>query len=449
MRRHASLVLAAILLLCAVLNGCKSRHVVSSAPAVTPSAGWRSAELPFKPMDIVSNRDTLWVCGAGEMVAESKDGGESWHVRHSNENGSVLLTIGFANDLNGFAAGTDGALLLTGDGGATWTSVHTDGHTIYNASFSDERNGMIQTPSAVELTHDGGATWSQVSFLRTEQQLKNFQFVLSLAALDSNRMAILVKQGPAAYYDQRIVITKDGGKDWKTENIEHVGLGALLSQHGEYWALGIEVIDRGNHGGHSVSLVMHSADAENWTKQPRPAKEIETCTSGGCLLWNGAGVDPFGAKPSYWTFPPEKPTSAKWAVTNYAICTIVADLLCAGISPAAAVPVYTDDTPIPAVATPPALGSRKPSGLACISCPFERIIVDKEFSGRAEISLDLVIATNGTVSQVRVLHSPTPGIGARYADVAHSWIFEPTLKDGVAVPVHTEVNLNVQVIRNR
>jgi photosystem II stability/assembly factor-like uncharacterized protein len=439
------------LVLCIVLltAGCAGhKHQVVAPTTVPPVTSWRSVELPSHPTSVISSAKLLWVCGADELIADSNDNGRTWQVKHRNSDGSVLLSIGFANDQIGFAAGTDGTLLLTRNGGAMWTSVHTDDDAIYNVSFADEHNGMIQTRWVVKLTHDGGATWSEVSFLRTEPQLKDFQFVLALAVLDTNHMAVLLKQGPATYYDQRIALTQDGGKNWKVENIEHVGIGALFARNGEYWALGGEVIDRSNHGGHSVSLVMHSSDGENWMKQPRPAREIENCSSSGCLLWNGAGVDPFGAESSYWTFPPEKPTSAKWAATNSAICTIIADLQCADVSPSPQVPAYSDDTPMPAVATPPALGAPRQSGLVCISCPFEQFIVDQEFSGRAEIGLDLVIAANGTVSQAKILYAPNPSIGERYVNAARSWVFEPTRRDGVAVQAHTTVKLNVQVIKS-
>jgi|SRR6185437_9586837 len=262
-------------------------------------------------------------------------------------------------------------------------------------------------------------------------------------------MAILLKEGPAAYYDQRIIVTTDGGKNWKTENIEHVGLRTLLARNKEYWALGIEVIDTNNHGGHAVSLAMHSSDAENWVKQPRPAKEIETCTSGGCLLWDGAGVNPFVPEPSYWTFPPIKPMSDRWAATNSTICIIVGELQCTAASPSSTVPAYNNDTPIPAVITPPALGASIPNGLHCLLCPAERIIVDQKYSGIAEIDLDLIVATNGTVSQVKVLSAPTPDIGARFTTATESWVFEPYVENGTPVQVHTTIKLKTQVIKSR
>lgn len=425
--------------------------VVLLSPCVfaLQSNSWRAADLPSRPVAISSAGSVLWACGADELIAESKDGGQSWNVKHRNENGSVLLTIGFADDENGFAAGTGGKLLLTQDGGATWAPVHTDGNTIYNASFSDGHNGMIQTPSAIEYTHDGGATWNEVSFLKSGQDLKKFQFVLALAVVDSNRMAILLKEGPAAYYDQRIIVTNDGGKNWKTENLEHATLRTLLVRDGSYWALGTEVIDTNNRGGHAVSLAMHSSDAENWVKQPRPAREIEACTSGGCLLWDGAGVNPFVPEPSYWTFPPIKSMSTRWAVTKSTICIITGELQCAAASPSSTVPAHNNDTPIPAVITPPALGAPTPSGLHCLLCPAERIIVDQKYSGIAEIDLDLTVATNGTVSQVTVLKAPTPDIGARFANAAESWVFEPYVENGAPVQVHTTIKLKMQVIKSR
>jgi hypothetical protein len=59
-------------------------------------------------MNIAEINGALWVCGADELVASSDDGGKTWHVVHSSPVGSVLLTIGFANEKFGYAAGSGG-----------------------------------------------------------------------------------------------------------------------------------------------------------------------------------------------------------------------------------------------------------------------------------------------------------------------------------------------------
>lgn len=382
MHRKQYLGLACALLTSGLFYGCIHRNSVSIPQAVAPKGAWQTVSFTSKVVNVTAVRDRFWVCGGNEMIAMSEDGGHSWQVKHMVENGLVLLTLGFAGPRFGFAAGTGGVLLVTSDGGSTWTQLRTNAGIIYNASFADERNGLIQTPSEVEFTHDGGASWHEVSLLNSEEGLKKYQFVLSLAALSSDRMAILVKEGPAAFYDQRIVLTRDGGQDWKVKNIEHVTLGALMQRNGQYWATGTEVVDRSDRGGHAVSLIMHSEDGIDWTKQPRPAREIENCTSSGCLLWNGAGVSPFGTLPAYWTYPPEKPTTVKWAVASSTICAVAANLACTRISESPDVPAYGDDTPIPAVTTPPALNTGKRAFRDCISCRNDQLVADRTHPSR-------------------------------------------------------------------
>lgn len=333
--------------------GCAHRSVVSP-PQGIPSTPWQVANLPFHATNITRVGQALWVCGADELIAESVDG-ETWQVKHWQKNGSVLKLIAFSNDRFGFAAGSGGALLLSENGGAKWFPIRGVRNSIYNASFSDVQNGIVETENGIEYTHDSGTIWKDVSYLKSAGELRQFPYVISLVALDSHRMAVLLKEGSATYYDQRIVVTNDGGVSWKIQNPEHTVLGTLIDRDGEYWALGIEVVDRQNHGGHSVSLVMHSSDAEKWSRQVRPAKEIENCTSSGCLLWNGAGVDPFGEEPSYWTFPPEKPPVAKWAATSSVICTVSETVQCAQLSPSSTVPSYVHNEPIPSVAGLPRL----------------------------------------------------------------------------------------------
>ena len=69
---------------------------------------WTTVSLPSRPMNITENNGAFWVCGANELVASSEDGGKTWDVKHSASMGGVLLTIGFANDKFGYAAGTGG-----------------------------------------------------------------------------------------------------------------------------------------------------------------------------------------------------------------------------------------------------------------------------------------------------------------------------------------------------
>ncbi len=417
--------------------------------AASSSHTWRVAQLSSHPINLFASGSALWVCGTGEMIAESNDAGQSWQIKHQNAGGSALLSIGFANDRIGYSTGTGGVLLLTADGGSTWNQVKVGTEPIHSAAFADAGHGLIHTASAVEFTSNGGTSWDIPSVLKSDAQLNKFKFVLSLAALDADHMAVLLKEGPAQYYDQRIVATQDGGKTWKTVNVPDVGLIALVTRNGEFWAFGHEVIEKEKKGGgYGVALVMHSRDAEKWEHNPRPAKEFANCTRDGCLFGDGAGVDPFGSKPSYWTFPAEKVITAKWAIVRDTLCTVSGELRCTTISPFPTLPEQLNRGSIPPAMTPPALGAPRPAGLICISCPYERVVVSDKASGLSEIHLGLLIKTDGTVSDVNVVKAPTPELGTRFAEAARSWIFEPYMKDGLAVQAHTVVKLRVQIIKS-
>jgi hypothetical protein len=422
--------------------------LVFSALAASEPQSWRTIQLRHPALDVASSASSLWVCGADEMIAKSSDRGQTWEIKHETPSGSVLLSMGFANDQLGYATGTNGLLLVTPDGGTDWKPIKVGNDPIYHAAFADEKHGLIHTAATVEFTNDGGATWTPIPTLQSDPELQKFKYVLSLAALDTDHMAVLLKEGPAQYYDQRIVATQDGGKTFKTINIPDVGLIELTTHAGEYWAFGHEVIEKEKKGGgYGVALAMHSSDAEKWEHSPRPEREFDNCTSDGCLMWDGVGANPFAPKTTYWTYPSGKVITPKWAMTGDSLCTISGHLSCTTVARTETLPSRPDDSAVPPMMTPPALGAPKPSGLVCISCPYEHVIVSDKPSGIAVIELKLLVATDGTVSTVDVSKAPTPEIGARFALAARSWVFEPLTKDGVPAQVRTVTTLSIHVIK--
>jgi Photosynthesis system II assembly factor YCF48 len=434
------------------LNGVLVLAALLSNPRFTSASDWRTIALPARPLNIMAKQDVMWVCGADELVAVSTDGGKTWNVQHLVKGGVVFLTVGVVDERFAYAAGTGGALFFTKDDGKTWTRVIVPSQVVYNASFSDDEHGLIQTPHAIYSTSNGGATWNPVKIDLASTDLKGFSFVRGLVALDANHMAIVMSQGNAAYYAYKLLITEDGGATWKPEDISHTGLDSLTAYSGEYWAAGDEVIDRENHGGHAVPLVMHSADGENWTHLTKWApKEFSACNSQTCLFDNGTGVDFRSSGPrSYWTFPSEKAVTAKWAVADDGICGVGTELKCAAITGTPAMPADTENpSPIPVLLTPPPLDAPAVHGLQCVACDFERIIVTQDYRGLAEVDLQVHVGQNGLVDEVEVVHATKPEIGDRIASEARNWIFIPYEQDGVVHPVVTTFKLRVQVIKSK
>jgi hypothetical protein len=324
---------------------------------------------------------------------------------------------------------------------------------VYDAAFSDEKHGLVHTPRTIYTTADGGSTWVSVQIDLTNEPLKGFSYVLSVAAADPNHMAIVLSQGNSPVHDYRLLTTQDGGLKWTIKEIPSTGLSKLSTHGGEYWFAGFEVIEKDKPGGgYGVPLVMHSSDADKWTHLERWAKsEFSACNSQGCLYWDGAAVQlPPANPPTFWTFAPERVVTAKWAVAKDGICSLGTSLRCTAVTKTQSMPPYLNSSsPIEPLVSAPALDALPTQGLQCISCDFARVMVTPDFQGVAEVQLKLHIGQNGLVEQVEVLHANNVGIGERLSSAVRSWIFVPFEKDGVAHPAITEVKLRVQAIKTR
>jgi photosystem II stability/assembly factor-like uncharacterized protein len=413
---------------------------------------WRMIELPSRPLNIVENHGTLWTCGADEMIARSTDGGKNWSTRHLGKGGAILLAVGFANAQFGYATGTGGTLLITQDGGEIWVLQRTGVGTIFAASFSDGQHGLIHTPSAVLYTADGGGSWNPVPLPpKGDERSPGFKFVFGLGVLDEKRMAVMFKDGGAEYNSQKLEITEDSGKTWKMVDIPSVTLYSFTTHGGEYWTMGTEVIEKDKPGGgYGVPVALHSKDGPTWAHADRPKEVPKACNAEGCLYRDGAGVQLYEqGLEKYWIFAAEKAVTPKWAVAGGAICSVGIDLRCASVQESLDLPPKEGRSGISPVMTPPALGAPAGSGLHCISCPIEHVLVTQDYQGIAEVELKITVALNGLVSDAVVVHATKPEIGARIAAAARSWIFEPFVKDGVAHPVVTTVKLKVQAIKSR
>lgn len=116
--------------------------------ATSSASEWRTVELSARALNVAENNGTLWVCGADELIATSADGGNTWTSRHSSKNGSLLLTVGFANEQFGYAAGTGGQLLITRDGGNTCDSTKVPSQVVYEADATNSGIGERLAASA-------------------------------------------------------------------------------------------------------------------------------------------------------------------------------------------------------------------------------------------------------------------------------------------------------------
>jgi hypothetical protein len=297
-------------------------------------------------MNIATVRSAFWLCGPDEEIASSSDGGTTWELRHRNSGGNKLLSISFLNEKIGYAGGEGGMLLSTSDGGKTWVAYHAGLGTVQAFSFADSSHGIAVLTdhtgkpeigilsevqgipfleSNVKLTRNGGQNWEDVTALKTDDELRLYTEVLSVAALDSTHYVIGIRQpGVAVGY----ATTKDAGMTWKLVHVNNVYATRVFVHNGEYWAFGIEYLDRQNHGGYGAPVSLHSKDGETWMHGVRGPNEFPSCNLQGCFLRDGLVEDLYGEHERFWALPQDGTMSRIWAIAGDRACTIAAITKC-------------------------------------------------------------------------------------------------------------------------
>jgi photosystem II stability/assembly factor-like uncharacterized protein len=417
-------------------------------------ASWLPSTTPFRALAVASDGSSIWACGADEGIAVSADAGAHWKVKHQTPDGNLLLNIQFLNKKFGYSAGTDGLILITEDGGETWTPHPGPNSTVLQISFSDSQHGLIRTPDELEFTADGGKNWSPVVVTHDSDALKTFRYTFSLAVIDADHMAVMLKQGAAQYEPQAFLITDDAGKSWQIVNPPNVTLYSFLPVQGRYWAIGTEVVGKEKPGGgHAVPVALYSSDGVNWNHATNDlsACQLEmcvACTPEGCLSSNGTITDFFGTGTTYRTFPSQPKLTPKWAATDSAMCFVAGGIQCSTLT-ATEKPIAGEE-PVPAAIGPGPLGVTPSAGPHCISCELDRILVDpKAKSGIYTIKLSLDVARDGTVTAAQADDAPTPLIKSRIEQQTQQWLFEPYMKDGVRVNLKLNTRIQVNVVDPR
>lgn len=119
---------------------------------------------------------------------------------------ATLFDLFFHDADRGVAVGTGGTVILTGDGGETWTppaGVPADGPDLYGVSFGDDLRGVaVGLVGTVWWTTDGGQVWT-AGVSGTSQNL------FEVAMVDPS-------VGFAVGWGGTILETADGGATWTT-----------------------------------------------------------------------------------------------------------------------------------------------------------------------------------------------------------------------------------------
>jgi photosystem II stability/assembly factor-like uncharacterized protein len=241
-------------------------HVLASEDGKT----WNQAAVPTRATltSIATADGMLWAAGHDGVIVHSTDGGQTWTRRRAApwsydivdpSEGVPVMDLLFTDPMNGFAIGAYSLMLVTSDGGVTWTprSVLGEG--------SAEPEPAVEAPAATE-----GDDWTfDESDLSLDAEADPHFNAITRAG--SGALVIVGERG--AFFRSR-----DGGETWEGQRLPYEGsMFGVLSWEGEHlMTFGL----RGN--------VLESRDlGSTWT----PVETgVTTSLMGGHALPNGGAI---------------------------------------------------------------------------------------------------------------------------------------------------------------
>ncbi len=154
-----------------------------------------------------------------------------------------LHAVYFLDRSRGWAAGGNGALLATTDGGATWQVMRRPAEdALHDVYFSDAKNGWLVCERSIYLlkakdeprtyllrTTDGGATWKRVNVIGSDVDARLVRAVFTSGG-----------RGWAFGEEGVLYTTHDGGATWARQRVptRHLLLGGTFIDDDQGWLVG-------------------------------------------------------------------------------------------------------------------------------------------------------------------------------------------------------------------
>ena len=150
------------------------------------------------------NANTIFAVGNGGLVLVSTNGGASWTVLPTGVTAN-LFGVFFTSATTGWVVGANGTILFTSNGGATWTpQVSGTSQQLNSISMVSATTGFIVGTNGVILaTTNGGATWTA----QTSGTALNLN---SVSAVNANDAWAVGQNGT-------ILVTTNGGATWTAQ----------------------------------------------------------------------------------------------------------------------------------------------------------------------------------------------------------------------------------------
>jgi len=207
-------------------------HVLSSEDG----KAWTQAAVPTRATltSIATANGVLWAAGHDGVIVHSTDGGQTWARRRAApwspetmdpSEGVPVMDLLFVDGMNGFAIGAYSLMLATTDGGVTWTPRQILG---------DDAGG--DAPAAADDAAAEGDDWTFDS-ADLELDAEADPHLNAIARDADGNLVIAGERG--AFFRSR-----DGGQTWERQRMPYEGsmFGILTWEGGHLLAFGL----RGN-----------------------------------------------------------------------------------------------------------------------------------------------------------------------------------------------------------
>lgn len=179
-----------------------------------------SAESFIKSISFI-NKDIGWACGKN-IIYNTVNGGKDWLIQFEDESLTSyerlkgFIKIFFKNENYGWAINNAGELLLTSDGGNTWTIQEKwESYGPTNISFTSENCGFVLTSDSHLLcTTNGGFNWEKI-------KIEGTKFLSGIKFVNKNYGWLITMYGLSSTYEpgSPVLSTTDGGKSWIQKSI--------------------------------------------------------------------------------------------------------------------------------------------------------------------------------------------------------------------------------------
>jgi photosystem II stability/assembly factor-like uncharacterized protein len=197
---------AALLTMSTVLPAFGDAPAPEPAAVARQSAPYSSRYAQAPMLDVASCGDRLVAVGPRGLILVSTDGGNTWTQRHASVD-VTLTSVTCIGSHIGFAVGHEETLLRTMDDGLSWQLVRTsvEGVPLLRVRFFDPDIGFATGGSGVLYsTRDGGNTWSR-SVVTTDDDFDPHLF--DVALLGGGQLVLAGEAG-------RLFRSNDNGVTW-------------------------------------------------------------------------------------------------------------------------------------------------------------------------------------------------------------------------------------------